>query len=820
MKHLRPTAVLANRVCTGSGNGLAKTTNRNATIILTMLYLIMPCFVQAQHSYSTAPHEEWMKTFNFKVGQTTHNEDAEDWAEEVIQTRDGYYIGAGFTQTQYSTGGNYPRGSVMKLDANGNMIWHIVKDLPTLPYEHYYGSVFENYLGELIVSGYVNKTPDDVILAKYDKNGNELIYKIMNDGIQNSNNITIPTSFGMNSIIETPDHRYLISGGETVTCAVGSRNVAVLYYLNQNLEATERIEVSDCNNMSNTTSESGGKVTLWLDNTGIWKGYYLTTKLTDLAVGNNNADIRLYKLDKNFTATPFKIWTNPVTLDCKVDYYDPKNINIRTSSNIVEDVIISNSSTRGILPSDLYGDNPFEIHQRKDGKISVNFQSSFIFREPDDPKTYFVHNKSLGGFQEYGEYQEALIFSAIITDNGNTGTKNTIEFLGTAAGDDFHLTAFEDADDGLVIGYSAAAGTPTITVEEALFMAKFDKDLTSTTPLWRIYQNGSNNTEREGCLFGAFPTQDGGYIVAGNNEDDNDNYIFIKYQTDCHLAQGGLSGEVEMPGGTLVVGTTTPNSGSTYYLESPLIVPNGGTLNLNNNVVKVQVDNAVGITVKSGAVLNLNDAILKFESVSFPGILVEAGGTLNISNGSVLTNLCPGNMWKGVEVQGTGPSTTIGLPLQGVVNLYYTGAANKINTVENATVGINSSDLNFNHGGQIFADNAIFRNNKVAIKIEQLSGPESGTGYYNNSIIINSKFLQTIPLNGTANQGIESFISLHNVMGIHINGNEFDNQVADNRLYLGKRGTGIVALDATFIARAIDDVADIAGVNAPSGPYN
>jgi len=108
-------------------------------------------------------NEQWNKVFSF-----LENDDITDYAYEVVQTSDGGYLIAGFTDNQDDDF----IGLLIKTDSDGNEEWKKTYDGGSYLYD-----ILETSDGDFIIGGYANIDDDDndsnIWLFKIDSDGNE-----------------------------------------------------------------------------------------------------------------------------------------------------------------------------------------------------------------------------------------------------------------------------------------------------------------------------------------------------------------------------------------------------------------------------------------------------------------------------------------------------------------------------------------------------------------------------------------------------------------------------------------------------------------------
>lgn len=197
-------------------------------------------------------------------------------------------------------------------------------------------------------------------------------------------------------------------------------------------------------------------------------------------------------------------------------------------------------------------------------------------------------------------------------------------------------------------------------------------------------------------------------------------------------------------------------------------------------------------------------------------LIVEQGAKLIIDGGKVLNNdldysiipNCSRNnsfsqFWQGIEVWGNSSASQTPNSNQGVVEIINGG------TIENATTGIRLCEADENGivvpgtaGGIVFAENATFINNKVAIQFEPYMNfyPDMYHPRANISRIKDCTFKTTDQWIDN-NQKPIAFLVLNGVDGINILGNTFINEIPE-LFEARRRGMGIKSNNSSFNVNA------------------
>ncbi|OWY21247.1 hypothetical protein B6N25_09885 [Sphingobacteriales bacterium TSM_CSS] len=210
------------------------------------------------------------------------------------------------------------------------------------------------------------------------------------------------------------------------------------------------------------------------------------------------------------------------------------------------------------------------------------------------------------------------------------------------------------------------------------------------------------------------------------------------------------------------------------------------------------------VKIEAGKTLTINHCTIEFMTPN-SGIVVEKGARLFVENATLRGNECLGNMWKGIQVIGTGDvgqSRNISDdpdPNHGYVKLYEA-------TIQHAKVGIqqihslNPYELTtWGGGGRINAQNSRFIDCSVGIEFKKYK-------YQNANIINNCEFLT---VNGYT--GAKRFPGIGHV-GIYAYGNQiikvtdcsFENQNTATFGEVENWGVGIVSKSSNFIIGSTD----------------
>jgi hypothetical protein len=314
--------------------------------------------------------------------------------------------------------------------------------------------------------------------------------------------------------------------------------------------------------------------------------------------------------------------------------------------------------------------------------------------------------------------------------------------------------------------------------------------------------------KKQECMYKISEAPDGSLIVSGNTSHNRDDSYLAKLYPDCQSAVAydpAISAAVLASSDHSYTVAANETWGTNKKVHGIIVIPDGHTLNINNN-----------------ALIEFADSRLLDHPTR---LIVEAGGRLNISADATLTSLpgCNGQgaMWDGIIVRGN-----LDHPLQEPLASSAQGYASVRNSrIENARVGISvGEDLLATNsmaeaqtrasGGIVIADNVFFSNN---VRDVVFSPFENHHGDYPNGLygIADNKsrfrrctFENTATLNDPYERP-QAHATLFGVRGVRFQGctftggvypmlDEFDNTVLTDQ-YMGQ---GIKSLNSTFAVEA------------------
>lgn len=258
--------------------------------------------------------------------------------------------------------------------------------------------------------------------------------------------------------------------------------------------------------------------------------------------------------------------------------------------------------------------------------------TGFHFSEPNGSPGAGVNLESCGG-HHYHDYRDAYIY--LMKINATTGVWQDAENVAHFSGGDYGPVLIVDQDGSLVLAGTTAdknmcGGLPDAPGAEGNMLIKIDP--TDLSTIWQEHFLVGGEVEGT-CAFGLIQTADGGYVIVGNQEDEDENETFniIRFTPDCGIAFD-LDGDYTLSGNETWNASTKPNP---YRVRGNVIIPSGKKLTIDG--IKVEFSNT-----RYGP------------SGSKSGITVQQRGRLALTNGATLTAVsCGGQqMWDGITVEG------------------------------------------------------------------------------------------------------------------------------------------------------------------------
>lgn len=279
------------------------------------------------------------------------------------------------------------------------------------------------------------------------------------------------------------------------------------------------------------------------------------------------------------------------------------------------------------------------------------------------------------------------------------------------------------------------------------------------------------------CAFGIALAHDGGLVCVGNDEIEfegppdfeKEHFILKKTRWDCNVLQTyDISNDMAI-GGTIASPTVW---NSDRMIKGIISIPNGKVLHISG----------------SGTVIQMADT--RYVGVQ-TGFIVEQGGKLIIDDGATITGIDDCNsMWDGIQVWGTRTGSQAN-SAQGYLIMEGCTLSNSRNAVTLQKVG---EGYHYN-GGVVQADDVTFYNNRRSI--EFMSYPSQSISYVKNCHFINDDPMidpNFVDDDGDR-AGLSSCLTLWEMKGVNILGNQFTNSYYDPHVF---SGNGIFSLNSAY----------------------
>lgn len=288
------------------------------------------------------------------------------------------------------------------------------------------------------------------------------------------------------------------------------------------------------------------------------------------------------------------------------------------------------------------------------------------------------------------------------------------------------------------------------------------------------------------CIFGFGATDDGGFLLGGNSELNNQDYIAVKLKPGCNSGNGTAIDQLNNPSniskvipfGTQITSGNSPIWTSNKLVQGYIEIRDGGKLTIDGAHIAFAEPEETGIESK---------------------IVVDTGGILLIENGATITSItsCDTSVWDGIDVAGTYTAVTQTTGLggnSGWVNFTTTGYNDTVSNADTAIETIKRNvdlSLDLTHtGGLVTATSTNFTDNYCGIKMYPYS-------YSNSTYFTTCNFLT----DGNQPSGWTTpyaFGYLQGVNGVDFTGSTFENS---NTFSSGQdltRGDGIIGSEASF----------------------
>ncbi len=730
-------------------------------VFLTTFFLLLIVDFFAQNN---PPAKHWQFSDKSNVLPVT----GEDWLYNIMSTSDGGYLGCGYTEIN-SPAINNSEVALVKLDAHGNVVWDQIFDDGNSADHDYFVDEVEVSDGYVILGIGEN----DLQFFKVDKRTGVVLV-----GPIYFNSLNIGTEVGLiySSIREIRDASYVVTGyiiGTTATLAA-PRAMLIKLDVNGNLDLS--FNSTGYKTYGNNTSSARNARVIY-DVLGNPTEFVFTGYI------NNGTDDDVYVVKTDLGGNV--IWQNNYAETTLTGYID----------NGPDATLCSTCFTS----TETNNEHGFSIEQKGNGGNLA------ILAWFDYQGFCFPPSSGLCSPYNYLDQSYLDIDGALFELDLNGIPTGIAVNVAHYTGIDFFTPFVFDGTDYVILGADAT--------NPALVQSNLTKiDGTNGNVKWTRNVQGDGSVN---CPFGLDLANDGGYIIAGNNEIDDEDYLAIKLYSDCQTnVPFGIANDI------FINGQQTISSSQSY--KGVIYVQAGGSLTISGT-------NTILRFADTRQLYDF-DQLATNTVAKASGIVILPGGKVTIIGATLKgINACGSEyMWQGIRVEGNPNASQLPSTNQGL--LIMTSAK-----IENALMGVLLNDVVWNQnghstvdypvqmgGGIIRATNCTFlncaRSSHFTPYTYSIANPNNtssfftGCNFTNDAPLVDPDFI--IPnINNPNSPGIRtgnnSFVSIWEYNGLKFHGNTFKSTVSypsPNALAL--RGNGIVSWDANFIVDRKCDIVD------------
>ena len=269
------------------------------------------------------------------------------------------------------------------------------------------------------------------------------------------------------------------------------------------------------------------------------------------------------------------------------------------------------------------------------------------------------------------------------------------------------------------------------------------------------------NVRRAECVYDINQTEDGGFIIGGNNSNNFDDEYAIKIGITCNYnynwAGHTITGAETVTGTKTALGTFT--------------VASGGVLNINNANISFADTRNTKDKYQNADPSNI---------VAPTTIIVQPGGRLNINNSTLQASTSCGKMWDGIQIIGNPDNKQTTSDHQAAV--YISNGS----VIKEARYGVLLGAINYDSpiadlplynvdftkgGGILTAVNSTFTNNYIGInsttyRKDTKSIVLTSCNFSNTALLKDPAFAT----NSNERMGINSFVNLFNTRNTIVRG--------------------------------------------------
>jgi len=690
----------------------------------------------AHTTKNTASAAQWH--FNGRV--TESSSDCEDWALNIISTSKKEYISCGYINS------GKQRPSFCKLDHNGKLVWQEKVTTANGPTSTSQVAIDP---GAYALTWQVVSAPDGYAAAGYITLGSnrQLLVVEFDDNGNFLNNtptiVNLPSTFGSYSAINSPycttiaidpDYnsiRHILIGGSVTAKDVGGTSFQPAFISKVAFTGSLMAVPSGAGNFFVQGFNGGNgevnrfeKIVCQPTTSGynvFASGYRAVSgdmaTVPTLTPGVNmtvyNKDIWVIGLKNDLASVVFsKTFSKPDLtgiIHNDIGHFTARNFDAASGAiKAVDDMAapttfeVSEGITAALNSQNNMDERGEDMILTRDNNLALTAFVNNIHLATNDGNGEFLVDPStstVGTGDPYGEYrdQDGYLIKLKSADGTMIFNKN----IGHFSGSDYRIHLTQDNFGRYIIAgstadnYDNSYNLPDQIDEHAENSYLICTGDDASDNIWERSFTAFDSRQTAGedcfCGFGICSTADDGFMICGNNDNNNDDWSITKFapfQQNISLPTGvyetfGLSAPPDIH---TVSGTETWTG--TKTIASKIVVPAGATLNINNaDIYFAQSDRMWDYFNFPSQGAGANQGI---------GIYVEPKGRLNISSSTLQeisfysgSATIERGMWDGIVVHGD-PTHTCIPANQGTVKI--TGTATAPSIIQEARYGLYVSD--------------------------------------------------------------------------------------------------------------------------------
>jgi hypothetical protein len=638
----------------------------------------------------TPPTREW----EFTGGNTG----GDDWVIKIKQTSDGGYVGVGFSANE-AGGGYYP--SIFKLNHFGTPYWNTFDANSGITGGYAFDDVVETISGvdtQYVAVGTVkadeglydidgnileNRT---LFIARFDKNGVKLSDKILYNYLYFGGAVKYKCGETREArIVQAPDGNFVIAAKSDAwhksqnlpTDPYKGQFDIVVFNINADFSTPSNnfkwiCHQGEATNVDKRGWDVGDFIIDYIVSSATYSvmitgGKYniITDNPTQLLNRTPNSQhpfaphtlkiakqkVFVTRIDINGINVAFPVgWPKDYDFSVANSYTALTNAPFRNegspghTTSAAVNFYQNNHHDAGVgLYRNATNSNQYVVMAALNNFSGQNFLYSDATSHPD-------------GFDDYKE-GDVILFK---TDLSGNMVANTAKQIMHASGADYKYGFSQDASGNI---YSLATTaddskpspdnidnvcTKWTGSNNSMHVTKYNN---SFSRIWEFTQAGNKVPGQANysmdCGFTLALDDEGGFVIAGNNDRRDDDYVVHKYYSDCEVNNVGY----QFFNGLTLITATYNGGGGLYRIRGKLYVPAGVTATMNNYIFEF---------ANSRQFIEFADMTKNVGASQPSEIYIAKGGKLILNNCTVRgISSCNGGMqWDGIYIEGD-PTKTV-----------------------------------------------------------------------------------------------------------------------------------------------------------------